>query len=399
MKCHSCGSADLEGFYEARSIPVHSCLMVSSVEEARAFPRGDLSLAVCHGCGFVQNTEFDPGVHDYSPDYEETQAFSPYFQRFCTELCDRQIEKHDLRGKTALEIGCGKGEFLVELCERGDMRGIGIDPGYRPERTRSAAAERLEFIQDFYSEKYAYLRADYVCCRHTLEHIQPVREFVQLVRRAIGDRPETTVFFELPDFERVLEEQAFWDIYYEHCSYFTLGSLARLFRACGFEILDLYKAYADQYLMIEMRPNGAPGSTFAAEDDLAATLRGVARFKEAIGRRLDGLRADVQRIRDAGEKAVLWGSGSKAVSYVTTLGLADELEYVVDINPHKHGKFLAGSGHEIVGPEFLRSYRPEHVIVMNPVYCDEIRRDLSNLGVEATVTAIGGHTSRGLPRL
>ena len=59
---------------------------------------------------------------------------------------------------------------------------------------------------------------------------------MRLVRGSIGDRPQVTVFFELPDMERVLVEQAFWDIYYEHCSYFTLGSLARLFRRTGFDV-------------------------------------------------------------------------------------------------------------------------------------------------------------------
>ena len=89
-------------------------------------------------------------------------------------------------GKTALEIGCGKGEFLVALCERTGCAGIGIDPGYRPERTHSSAASRLTFIQDFYGPQYSDLKADYVCCRHTLEHIDDVLGFMQLVREAIG---------------------------------------------------------------------------------------------------------------------------------------------------------------------------------------------------------------------
>jgi hypothetical protein len=61
---------------------------------------------------------------------------------------------------------------------------------------------------------------------------------------------------------------------------------------------------------------------------------------------------------------------------------------VVDINPHKHGKYLAGTGHEIVSPDFLKGYRPHHVIVMNAIYCDEISRDLDSMGVSATVTGI-----------
>ncbi len=387
--CQSCGAKGLEVFYEARQIPVHSCLMVSSREEALAFPKGDLVLALCPGCGFIQNTAFDPAAHRYSTDYEETQSFSPRFMEFARELCARQIKRYGLRGKTILEIGCGKGEFLVLLCEMGGNKGIGIDPGYRPERTKSEAASRIEFIQDFYSEKHAHLTADYVCCRHTLEHIYPVREFVGTIRKTLAGKNRVIVFFEVPDVSRVLAERAFWDVYYEHCAYFTLGSLARLFRAAGFEVLDLYKGYGDQYLMLECRPgNGSAGRRFAEEDDLAETARHVAQFRADVGEKFARLRAELAEFSRRGQRVVIWGSGSKAVAYLTTLGITDEIEYVVDINPHKHGKFLAGTGHEIVGPEFLKRYKPDGVLVMNPIYCDEIRADLGRLGLEPRMTAL-----------
>ncbi len=130
------------------------------------------------------------------------------------------------------------------------------------------------------------------------------------------------------------------------------------------------------------------GATFEAEGDLERTRSDVEAFRAGIQAKHDGLRRDLAQVHDGGGKAVLWGSGSKAVSYLTTLGIKDELEYVVDINPHKHGKFLAGSGQEIVSPEFLREYRPDAVIVMNPIYLDEIRRDLEGLGVSARVWAV-----------
>lgn len=387
--CRSCGGTDLEPFYEVRGIPVHSCLMVPTREEALTFPRGDLRLDFCSACGFIQNSRFEPERLRYSPDYEETQAFSARFRQFQTDLCRNQIEKYALAGKTALEIGCGKGDFLLELCALGDCRGIGIDPSYRPERTSPADAGRVEFIQDFYSRRYAHLTADYVCCRHTLEHIAPVHEFVRTVRTTLASRPDSIVFFELPDVERVLVEPAFWDIYYEHCSYFTLGSLARLFRRCDFEILDLSKGFDDQYLMIEAKPtSGDQGRRFAAEDDLEATRKWVRAFEERIEAKFAMLRAQLAAVRAGSQRAVVWGSGSKAVSYLTTLGVGDEIGAVVDINPHKHGKFLAGSGHRIVGPSFLAEYRPDLVIVMNPIYRDEIRSDLSAMGLSPAVTVL-----------
>jgi SAM-dependent methyltransferase len=389
IQCAACGGTELSGFYAVRQIPVHSCLLVATREAALAFPRRDLELAFCERCGFIQNTRFDPTVHAYSPDYEETQAFSPRFRRFLDELCDDQIRKHALPGKTALEIGCGKGEFLVTLCERGGCHGIGIDPGYRPERTHSPAAERLTFIQDFYGPKYAHLQADYVCCRHTLEHIPDVLDFLRLVRCAIGNRPWVTVFFELPDMERVLVEQAFWDIYYEHCSYFTQGSLARLFRRTGFDVIELWKAYDGQYLMLEARPAAGPTEPrLPKEDDLERTRRQVAAFQAGIEAQLAGLREEAEGWCRAGRTLAVWGSGSKAVSYLTTLGLREEIAAVVDINPHKHGRFLAGTGHEIVGPDALPRIRPDVVMVMNAIYVDEIRADLDRRGLAPEIRAL-----------
>ena len=99
---------------------------------------------------------------------------------------------------------------------------------------------------------------------------------MRLVRRPIGDRTDVVVFFELPDTERVLTEAAFWDIYYEHCSYFTRGSLARLFRRTGFEPHRLWKAYDDQYLLLEAGPAGSgTGPRLSEEDDLERTSRQV----------------------------------------------------------------------------------------------------------------------------
>ena len=368
--------------------------MLSSRAEALAFPRGDIELGFCRGCGFIGNVKFDPGLNRYSSAYEETQAYSPRFLRFLDEVWDDQIERFGLGpGMTALEIGCGKGEFLVGLCERSGCAGIGLDPGYRPERTRSSAAARMEFIRDFYGPKYAHLHADYVCCRHTLEHIAPVGEFVRLVRGTIGDRRHVNVFFELPDMERVLQQGAFWDIYYEHCTYFTRGSLARLFRSAGFDVHRLYKAYDEQYLMLEAQPAAGPTDTLLPqENDLATVASLVARFERQVNERLQSLADALARHRADGHRLAIWGSGSKCVSLISSLGLArglgPELVAVVDINPHKHGKFLAGSGLEIVSPDALRALRPQVVLVMNSIYVDEIRHDLAGRSLHPELIAL-----------
>lgn len=387
--CPNCGRAGMEPFYRSDNVPAHSCLLMSSRQQSLDYPRGHIVLGFCDGCGFVSNTAFDPALNDYSPQYEETQHFSPRFNQFAQGLVDRLVKDYDLRNKDVLEVGCGKGEFLAMLCERGENRGIGIDPGCRPERHSHAQSSRITWIRDLYSERYSHLQADLVCCRHTLEHIHPTRDFVQMIRRSIGDRLETLVFFEVPDVVRVLREQAFWDIYYEHCSYFSPGSLARLFRDCRFDVLELVRDYDDQYLWLMARPTEAPTTAkLELEDDLDQLRIDVDRFREEQAARVRMWKQKLGEAQRRGQRPVVWGSGSKCVALFATLGGAPEIELVVDINPYKHGKFIPGTGHPIVAPEFLRDYCPRLVVAMNPIYVDEIGKDLERLGVKAEVIAV-----------
>jgi SAM-dependent methyltransferase len=389
--CPACGSSSLQPFHAVDGVPVNSCLLVEDQQAALDFPRGDLRLAWCGDCGFITNTAIDPARSTYSQDYEETQAFSPLFQEFIAGLSRRWVDTYDLAGKRVVEIGCGKGEFLVEMVRAGAGQAVGIDPGVRPERVPADVADRIEWVKGFFPADLPELDADAVVCRHTLEHIAPVGDFMRQVRDAIGERRGTAVLFELPGTMHVLRNAWFWDTYYEHCSYFTAGSLVRLFRATGFEVLDVRPAYDDQYVLVEARPADVPagGATFDLEDDLADIGAAVAHFTatcdEVVGRWRDRVRAVSAR----GGRTVIWGSGSKGVAFLAALGDdAAGVTAAVDINPFKHGRFMAGTGHRIVAPKELVDLRPDLVIAMNSAYLGEIGRDLDDLGLAPALEAV-----------
>jgi SAM-dependent methyltransferase len=387
--CKSCSSTNLAVFYQLKDVPVNSCLLFDNRQDALNYPRGELALGFCGQCGFISNLRFNSQLARYTEGYEEQQSFSPRFNAFARDLATRLIERHDLRNKTVVEVGCGKGDFLLLLCDLGSNRGIGIDPTYVPGRNNGLASERVTFIRDFYSERYAQYTGDMVCCRHTLEHIPDTAAFMQTVRRALGNKTGTIVFFELPDVERVLRECAFWDIYYEHCSYFSLGSLARLFRRCGFEVTDLAKEYDGQYLLIEGRPTrGNHGLPLKEEETVEELSKAVAQFQNNYEETVRRWRRKIETIRESGQRGVIWGSSSKCVAFLNTIGIRDEIEFIVDINPYRQGKYLPGSGKLIVAPNFLKEYRPDVVIAMNPIYLDEIRSDLNGLGLHPELTAV-----------
>jgi hypothetical protein len=188
----------------------------------------------------------------------------------------------------------------------------------------------------------------------------------------------------------VLREGALEDVYYEHCSYFTAGSLTRLFRRCGFTVLDLRLAYEGQYLVLEARP-GPEDTTLTEHDiaDVAQTAKDVEHFQQAYAATRGRWHEQLERGRVAGRSTVLWGGGSKAVAFLTTLGVAGGVRAVVDINPHKQGKAMPATGHPVVSPESLVAEPPDLVVVMNAVYAQEVQTLLADLGLTPELAVLG----------
>jgi SAM-dependent methyltransferase len=381
-------------------------------EEAVTYPRGDIDLRHCPRCGFIFNAAFDASLHQYSERYEETQGFSPTFRTFHRRLAERLIERWDVRGKRILEIGCGKGEFLALLCELGDNSGVGFDPAFVPDRRPEAGDVELRFYSETYPPQSEAARVepppDFVCCKMTLEHIADVRTFVGQVRGALRAGSDSVVFFQVPDAGRVFREGAFWDVYYEHCSYFTSDSLVRLFEACGFEVVEAWTEYDAQYLMIAaVASAGASGGSTEAGDgsgypdaegaddapvgrhggvaDLAPLLRA---FAERVTGEVAWWRDRIETEIRGGGTVCLWGGGSKAVSFLSAID-CDLVAFAVDINPHKAGTYLPGSGVEVLAPDDLARRAPTLVIAMNPVYLDEIGADIRARGLSADLVALG----------
>ncbi|WKZ45154.1 MAG: class I SAM-dependent methyltransferase [Anaerolineales bacterium] len=303
-------------------------------------------------------------------------------------MAEQLIEKYNLHNKNIVEIGCGQGEFLSLLCDNGKNRGLGFDPVYDSDRNNREHNKQITFIGDFYSEKYSYIDADFVCCKMTLEHIQNTGSFIGMLGRILSGKPQTVVFFQVPDIDRILQEIAFWDIYYEHCSYFSLGSLARLFRRCNFDVVALEKAYSDQYLMITVRPGIGLNPALDGEEDLSNLTASVENFSRGYKLKLEEWQRNLEAMEQAGKRIVIWGASSKAVAFLTALREKNGIDYVVDINPRKKNTYIAGTGQKVVGPEFLVGYKPDIAIVMNPIYIEEIQDILGRMMVSVDLLTL-----------
>jgi hypothetical protein len=108
-------------------------------------------------------------------------------------------------------------------------------------------------------------------------------------------------------------------------------------------------------------------------------------FGESFRRKLHEWNERLARFREQDLRVVVWGAGSKGVTFLNLAGQPDQIQFVVDLNPRKVGKHIAGTGQRIVPPEFLSEYRPDVVIIMNPLYEAEIRNKLAELDCRPTL--------------
>lgn len=372
--CPSCGSSDVNLFYHVAGVPVHSVQIIRSGDEAEKFPVGDIDLGCCRQCGFVSNYSYRPELQDYAVEYESTQSFSGTYNQFAVNLVNHLVDHFELKNRTVIEIGCGQGELLNLLADIGKNNCIGFDPAFENEISLHPS---VKVVKDYYSEKYADTEADAVICKMTLEHIYPVREFIQNIRKLFR-RADQLLFIQVPNAGKVLGDVAFWDVYYEHCSYFTRTSLVNLLERCGFKVVSAEYGYDEQYLMVVARLGDAQSLQENRDGSDGTALSD--RFGQLIGGRLTRWK-DFFRDGAKDKTGVLWGGGSKAVAFITTLGLRDEIACVVDVNPRKEHTFLPGSAHQVVLPAHLLQIRPDYVVVMNPIYVPEIRSSLEQLSL------------------
>ena len=385
--CPVCHDGVLEPFLRIDSVPVVSTQLWPTRQDALDAPRGDLDLGVCRSCGMIRNLAFKPALVEYDAAYENSQHFSPAFSAYAAELARRLVDTYGLRSKVVAEIGSGKGEFLALLCEEGGNRGFGFDPTYDGQVDDHDAAERITFVRDYYSEAFSHVAADLVCCRHVLEHVDDPGAMLDTVRQAIAGRG-TPVYFEVPHAGYVLGPSGLWDFIYQHVSYFSPPTLRLLFERQGFDVADVRSSFDGQFLSIEARPGAAPAGSPQPDPQAVAEVVGQV---DALVRRYQ---ATVERWTELVERrsykggVVLWGAGAKGVTFLNATGMVAGIDTVVDLNPRKHGSYIPGTGQQIVAPDELRSHPPDTVLVMNPIYRDEISRQLETMDLRPEVVCV-----------
>ena len=386
VNCLACGSAQVEKFLRLPDVPVFCNVLWETAEKATAAPRGDLDLGICGDCGHVFNLGFDPELVRYAEGYENSLHHSPRFQQYAEELAADLRARHDLKGAHVVEIACGQGDFLKLVCADEGCTGSGFDPSFRGEQI----ADNIAIYGEYFGVRPLAQAADLVCCRHALEHIDTPVPFMKSVRAALPDDTQATLFFEMPNSLYSLRDGGVWDFIYEHVSYFCGTSLTACFEKAGLGVSRTWETFDGQFLCIEASANGETSGT--AEASPVPSASELTDLALGLSRQVSDLLAhwktEFAKVRAAGGKVAIWGTGSKGVTFLNLMGKDADLCIPVDINPEKRGLHVAGTGHQVAGPADLPEADIQLVLVMNPVYAGEIAGMVKELGIDAEVVGV-----------
>ena len=191
----------------------------------------------------------------------------------------------------------------------------------------------------------------------------------------------------MPNISWSLHKLAFWDIYYEHYLYFNNNSLSYLFNLCKIDIIETQKVFDGQYIGLigRFQPQKKEGKESYISKKSSGCVKEIEFFSTHYPQMIAILQQEIEDLIFSKRcRVVIWGAGAQAVTILNMLNIeAKQLEFVVDINPIKHGAYLPGTGQKIVSPEFLLSYKPDVIIVMNPLYFLEIKAMIQKMNLPA----------------
>jgi SAM-dependent methyltransferase len=382
--CDACAGAELVPFADLGAIPVLCGVHWPDAEAAAGCPVGHMMLAHCPHCAYVRNVAFDPSMIVYDTSMDTNLHHSPAFQAFSAELVKHLASRYGLSGKRVLDIGCGQGEFLRELCHTTGCSGTGYDAMYAgpvgPDASgaffHAGHAPRGAALPDF----------DLVTSRHWFEHLDDPYEFLADLRSRAGGRP-VYGYLEVPDACYDLAT-AGWEVIYPHVSYFDAYSLCRIVERAGWRVEDTGVLFSGMFRFIEISANRGSGPRLGSRRMPDATdrdrqLAAVERFAERHQAERRAWRDRIARLADAEVRPVLWGAGSRGVQFLNFADPDRRLAAVVDLNPRKWGRYLPVTAHRVERPDTLAELAPKAVIITNPVYREEIAAELERMGVTA----------------
>ncbi|MEM6674129.1 MAG: class I SAM-dependent methyltransferase [Planctomycetota bacterium] len=379
--CRASGDPHLQTILDFGRSPLADQLLDES-ELGQEDPIYPLELVFCERSALAQITENVPPDILYRGDYPYFTSVSEGLVRHFTAGAEQILAKRDLGpGSLVIEAASNDGYQLKVFRDRG-IGVLGIDPATGPAKAAEDAG--IETLCEFFSAEVAQRvadegrHADVITGNNVLNLVQDLADFARAIDLLL--KPDGLVCLEVPYFVDTIDKCAFDNVFHQNTTYWTATSLSRFFEAHGLHLNDVERISTfGGSLRVYFERTSAPSQ--AVKDLLEEERsRGVDTFDfySAFAARVESIRSElvsmIEGLKADGKRIVAYGAaGGMATTLLSYLDLdRTKLDYAVDINPKKHGRYTSGSRLRIDPAERLVEDRPDYALLLAWNFADEI---------------------------
>ncbi len=373
-RCRSCNAPLRRTFVDLGMSPLcESFLAADQLDQMEPFY--PLNVRICENCLLVQLPAY-VGSAEIFDEYAYFSAFSDSWVRHARRYVDAMVERYELGpGSFVIEAASNDGYLLQHVVERG-IRALGIEPAANV--ARAAVARGVPTLVEFLGEASAagivaeHGRADLVVANNVFAHVPDVNDFSRGLATLL--KPEGTLTIEIPHLVKLIENNQFDTIYHEHFSYYTLLTAERILSDAGLRVVgveELQTHGGSLRLFVAQRDDPRPVDASVPalrERERAAgyhELTGYDGFAERVAATKRDLLEFLVDARRSGARVAAYGAPGKGNTLLNYCGIrTDLLEFAVDRNPYKHGRYTPGTHIPIFSPDELAERRPDFILIL-----------------------------------
>jgi SAM-dependent methyltransferase len=387
--CRFCATPLSETFVDLGMSPLcESYLPADKLNHMEPFY--PLHVWVCESCFLVQLEEY-VAPEDIFTEYAYFSSYASSWVEHAEKYVAQMVERLALDKQSfVVELASNDGYLLQSFVRRG-IPCLGIEPAANV--ARAAEEKGVPTLVKFFGRELGQefaddgRQADLVIANNVLAQVPDLNSFVDGIRRILKPRGTATV--EFPHLQRLVEGNQFDTIYHEHFSYFSLLAVERIFAAHDLTIFDVdevwthggsLRIYARRREDTTRPVDARVHALRRREEQLGyadlATYRAFAQRVHATKRRILELLIEA---RDAGKRVAGYGAPGKGNTLLNFCGIRSDLvEFTVDKNPYKQGRFLPGTHIPIFAPEKIDQERPDYILILPWNFKDEIVAQLAH---------------------
>lgn len=385
IKCRFCQTLLKNTFVNLGMSPLSNAYVTTDNKSEMFLP---LHAYVCHNCFLVQIPVYESPENIFE-EYAYFSSYSDSWLRHAKQYADMIIERQGLNNSSfVVEIASNDGYLLQYFINRG-INVLGVEPANNV--AEIAKSRGIDTITDFFSSRFAKgllennPKADLVIANNVLAHVPEINDFVRGIYVILSDDGIATL--EFPSVMNLIRQNQFDTIYHEHFSYLSLSVVKRIFESQGLTLFDVeelqthggsLRVYACKKENNRTKDSGNVLQILKQENDFGLNdLAVYMNFSENVIRTKREILGTLLSIKNQGKTIVGYGAPAKGNTLLNYCGIREDiLDYVVDLNPHKQGKYLPGTHLPILSPEKISETKPDYILILPWNLKDEIMAQL-----------------------